>query len=115
MAADPPCLTFPEHVHRLITLDRPPRCAELAKVLLGLDPSFDRAMILLQDVVQILDWSMAAAATQDSFCFRSGNRRTIEPRAIRVDDTGLEMRRIADGLTEQAVGRRRIAQCRQQK
>jgi hypothetical protein len=97
MVADPPRLPFPEHVHRLIARDRPPRCPELAKVLLGLDASFDRAMILLQDVVQILDRSMAAAAAQDSFRFRSGNRRAIEPRPIRVDDAGLGMRPIAEG------------------
>src|SRR5690348_14324126 len=72
-------------------------------------------MILLQDVVQILDRSMAAAAAQDSFRFRSGNRRAIESRPIRVDDAGLGMRPIAEGLAEEAVGRRSIAQRRQQK
>jgi hypothetical protein len=34
----------------------------LAKALLGLHASFDRSMILLQDVVQILDRPMSAAA-----------------------------------------------------
>src|SRR5690349_21498719 len=106
MVAHPPRLPFSEHVHRLIAFDRPPRCPELAKVLLSLDASFDRAMILLQEVVQILDRSMAAAATQDSFCFRSGNRRAIEPRSIRVDDTRLGMRWIAKSPAEQALGRR---------
>ena len=80
MVADPPRLPFPEHVHCLIALDRPLRWPDLAKVLLGLDASFDRAMILLQDVVQILDRSMTAAAAQDSSRFRSDNRRAIEPR-----------------------------------
>ena len=45
---------------------------ELAKALLGLHASFDRSMILLQDVVQILDRSMAAAAAQGSFRFHCG-------------------------------------------
>src|SRR5690242_10945109 len=100
MVAHPPRLPFPEHVQRLIALDRPPRCPELTKVLLGLHMSFDRPMILLQNVVQIWDRSMAAAAAQHSFCFRPGNRRAIEPRPIRVDDAGLGMRPIAEGAAE---------------
>ena len=115
MVADPPRLPFPEHVQRLIALDRPLRCLDLAKVLLGLDAAFDRAMILLQAVVQILDRSMAAAAAQDSSRFRSDNRRAIEPRPICVDDARLGMRRIAESPAEQALSRSSIAQRRQQK
>src|SRR5262249_58685161 len=100
MVAEPPRLPLTNHMHRLIAFGRPPRCPELAKVLLGRDASFDRAMILLQDVVQILDRSMAAAAAQDSLRFRPGNRCAIEPRPIRVDDAGLGMRRIAEGPAE---------------
>ena len=51
MVADPPRLPFPGHVHRLVSFNRSLRCPELAKVLLGLYSSFDRGMILLQDVV----------------------------------------------------------------
>jgi hypothetical protein len=69
-------------VHRLVSLNRSPRGAQLAKVLLGFYSSFDRSMILLQDVVQILDRSMLAAAAQGSFRFHSGNRRAIEPGMI---------------------------------
>ena len=65
--AHPPRLTLPDHVHGLISLDRSPRCVEFTKALLGLHASFDRPMILLQDVVQVLDRSVAATAAEDSF------------------------------------------------
>ena len=48
----------------LVSLYRSPRRLKLAKPLLGLHSSFDRSMILLQDVVQVLDRPMSAAAMQ---------------------------------------------------
>src|SRR5580700_7668995 len=109
IAADPPRLPLPDHVHRLVSRDRSLSCSELAKVLLGLHSSFDRSMILLQDVVQILHRSMAAAAAQGSFRFLRCNRRVVEASFIGVDDAGLRMRWIAERLAEQAFGRRSIA------
>ena len=91
IAADPSRLPLADHVHRLVTFNRSPSCSELAKALLGLRSSFDRSMILLQDVVQILDRSMSAAAAQGSFLFDSGNRRAVEAGLIGVDDAGLGM------------------------
>src|SRR5271163_945012 len=72
--ADPACLPFADHVYCLVSRNRSPSCAELAKALLGLHSSFDRSMILLQDIVQILDRSMPAAAAQGSFRFHSGRK-----------------------------------------
>jgi|SRR5690348_13142854 hypothetical protein len=60
--ADPPRLPLADHVQRFVSRNRSPRSTELAKALLGLHTAFDRAMILLQDVVQRLHRSMAAAA-----------------------------------------------------
>ncbi len=57
---------------------------------------------------------MAAAAVQGSFRFHCCNRRAVEAGLIGVDDPGLRMRWIAEGLAEQAFGRRGIAQRRQQ-
>ena len=54
--AHPPHLPLPDHVHDLVSLDRSPRRVEFTQALLGLHSSFDRSMILLQDVVQALDW-----------------------------------------------------------
>jgi hypothetical protein len=57
----PPDLALPNLVHHLVALNRPPRTTELAKALLGTDPFLDGAMILLQNVVQILNRPMTAA------------------------------------------------------
>ena len=69
--AHPLHLPLPDHVHGLVSLDRSPRREEFTKALLGLHASFDRSMILLQDVVQVLDRSVAATASQDSFLLHS--------------------------------------------
>ena len=75
IVADPPRLPLADHVYSLVSRNRSPSCVELAKALLGLHSSFDRSMILLQDVVQVLNRSMSAAAAQGSFRFHCGNRR----------------------------------------
>jgi hypothetical protein len=56
----PPNLPLANPMHRLVTLNRPPRTTELTKMLLSPDPLLDRAMILLQDVVQILSRTVPA-------------------------------------------------------
>jgi hypothetical protein len=60
--ADPSRWPSPDYVHRLVSMNRSPRCPELAKTLLGLQPSFDRSMILLEDIVQISNGSISAEA-----------------------------------------------------
>jgi len=62
VAADPPPLPFPNHVHRLITLNRSSRRLELSEPLLGVHTTFDRSVVLFQNVVQILHRSVPAAA-----------------------------------------------------
>src|SRR5271170_5685534 len=109
IVADPPHLPLADHVYSLVSRNRSPSCVELAKALLGFHSSFDRSMILLQDIVQILDRSMPAVAAQGSFRFHCGNRRAVQAGLISVDDAGLRMRWIAERLTEQALGRRGIA------
>ena len=69
--AHPPRVTLPDHVHGLISLGRSPRRVEFTKALLRLYASFDRPMILLQDVVQVLDRSVVATASQYSFLLHS--------------------------------------------
>ena len=69
--AHPPRLPLPDHVNCLISLDRSPCRVKFTKALLGLHASFDRAMILLQDVVQVLNRPVAATASQDSFLLHS--------------------------------------------
>ena len=52
-------------------------------------------------------------APQDSFLLHSCNRRPVEACLVGVDDAGLRMRRNSQRLTEQAFGRRGIAQARE--
>jgi hypothetical protein len=59
----PPKLPLSDHVHRLIALKRSPGGVEFPEALLGIDSAFDRAMVLFDDVVQVLDGSMPTAAT----------------------------------------------------
>ena len=103
LAANPPRLPLPDPVYRFVSLNRSPRRLELAKVLLGLHSSFDGSMIQLQDIVQILDRSMATAAAEDSFLLHCWNRRAVEACLIGVDDPGLWMGWIAESLAKTAV------------
>jgi hypothetical protein len=48
-------LTFPEHVHRFISLQSSLRALHRKEAHCGLDQSFDKAMVLLDQVVEILD------------------------------------------------------------
>ena len=107
-AAHPPRLPLPNHVHCLVSLDCPPRRVKLAKPLLGLHSSFDRSMVLLQDIVQVLDRPVSAAAAQDPV-LSCWNRRAVEACPIGVDDAGRRMRWIAESLAKQPFGRRSIA------
>ena len=54
---------------------RRPRRVKLAKPLFGLHPSFDRAMVLFQDIVQGLDRPMSAAAAQGAAQHGGGDAR----------------------------------------
>jgi len=53
-SAHPPNLPLPHHVHRFITLNRSLRRLELSEPLLGVHPAFDRSVVLLKNVVQVL-------------------------------------------------------------
>jgi hypothetical protein len=65
--AQPPHLALLNYVHRLIALNRSLRSVEFSIPLLGVHSPLDRAMVLLDDVVQILDGSMAARASEHLF------------------------------------------------
>jgi hypothetical protein len=66
-SAHPPNLPLPHHVHRLVTLDRSLRRLEFSEPLLGAHLAFDRAVVLLENVVQILYGSVQATAAKHPF------------------------------------------------
>jgi hypothetical protein len=92
MPAQPPHLAFPNYVHCLIALNRSSRSLEFAEPLLGVHSPFDRPMVLLDDVVQILDRSIAAPAAKHFFLLCVCDGRAVDRRQISVNDTGLTMR-----------------------
>ena len=104
--AHPPRVPLPDHVHRLVALDRTPRRLHITNPLRGVHASCDRSVIRLHDGVHVLDRSGAATALPDAFLLHAGNRRAVAACAVRVDDAGPRMRRIRQRLAEQAVGRR---------
>jgi hypothetical protein len=71
----PSHLAFPDHVHDLISLDRPPGPVKGSEPLAGVDPSFDRPMILFNGLI-----------TNDKFCLsrvsRQKLRYTRRPRTL---------------------------------
>src|SRR5713101_787146 len=112
--AYPPSLPLPDHVHGFVALNRSPRRLEFSKALLGVDAAFDRSVILLQDIVQVLHRSVPTAAAKDSFLLYAGDGRAVDRRPIRVDDARLRMGRMAERLAKQAFGGVGVAQPRKQ-
>ena len=62
----PSYLPFPDHVNRFVTCNRPLRPAKGSKSLFVNDPSFNGAVVLLNDVVQIRTGSAAASPSQSA-------------------------------------------------
>ena len=60
----PPYLAFPDHVHYLVSLDRPPGAVKGSEPLAGVDSSFDRSMILFHDVVQVRTGTTATPTSE---------------------------------------------------
>ena len=72
--AHPSNLSLTQHVDRFITLNRSPRCLELSESLFGIHSSFDGAVVLLDDVVQVLYGPVTAATGESPFLLNSRDR-----------------------------------------
>jgi lysophospholipase L1-like esterase len=60
-------LPLPDHLHRFVALNRSPSRLEFSETLLGIHTTFDGAMILFENVVQVLHRSVSTAVAQRSF------------------------------------------------
>jgi hypothetical protein len=60
--AYPTSLPLPDHVHSFVTLNRSLRRLEFSEALLGVHPAFDRSVVLLENVVQVLHRSVPTTA-----------------------------------------------------
>ena len=100
----PPHLAFSDHVHHLVSLDRPPGPMKRSESLAGVNPSVDRSMILLHDVVQVRTGTAAAPPAEFAlllqFCHDLGVRRV----AVDVDHPGPRMTRSKQGILEETLG-----------
>jgi hypothetical protein len=67
LPAHPSNLSFSQHVDCFITLNRSSRRLELAESLLGVHSSFNRSMVLFDDVVQILHGPVPTATAESPF------------------------------------------------
>jgi len=76
--AHPSSLSLPHRVDRFITLNRSSRGLELSESLLGVHPSFDGAMVSLDNVVQVLHRSVQTAPPESSFLLSSRDRGGID-------------------------------------
>jgi hypothetical protein len=76
-------------MHRLVALNRSPSRVEVPEALLGLYPPFDRSMILLKNVIQVLDRSMATSRAQHPFLLNGGDGRAVDRSQIRINDARL--------------------------
>jgi hypothetical protein len=111
--AYPSNVPLPEHLHRLVTLNRPSRSLEFPEPWLGIYSTLDRSMVLFQDVVPVQYRPMSAAPPERSFLLYVWDRRAVDRCQICVDDPGLSMTSVTQRLTKQPLGRIRVAQRRQ--
>jgi hypothetical protein len=90
MPTEPRHVTFPNYVHRFIAPNRSSRSFEFPKPWLSVHSPFDRAMVLLDAVVRILNGSMAAPAGERPFLLYVCDGRAVNLSQIRVDDREVE-------------------------
>ena len=76
----PPNLPLPYHIDGFVTLNRSPCRLEFSEALLGVHAAFDRAVILLQDIVQVLHGSVPTTAAKNSFLLDVGDGRAVDRR-----------------------------------
>jgi hypothetical protein len=77
-SAHPPNLPLPQHVYRLITLNSSLRRPEFSELLLGVHSAFVRAVILLEDIVQVLHGSVPTTAAKNSLLLNVGDGRAVD-------------------------------------
>jgi hypothetical protein len=60
----PPNLPLPYHIDGFVTVNRSPCRLEFSEALLGVHAAFDRSVVLLQNIVQVLHGSVPTAAAK---------------------------------------------------
>jgi hypothetical protein len=111
----PPHLAFPDHVHRFVALDRPPGAREGPEPLTGVNPPFDRPVVLFHDVVQVRTGATATPPALFSLRLQFRDHLGVRRGAVHVDDPGTRVTRNTQGFLEEAFGGGRVTLSGQQK
>jgi hypothetical protein len=64
---------LPGHIDGFVTLNRSPCRLEFSEALFGVHAAFDRTVVLLEDIVQVLHGSVPTTAAKNSFLFDGGD------------------------------------------
>src|SRR5271165_191159 len=83
----PARLAFADLVNRFIAGDGAPSAPERSEMLTRVYSSLDRAVVLFQNIVEILHRSMLAALLQNTLLFELHNRRRVSGMLVGVDDS----------------------------
>lgn len=84
---DPPDLTLADRIHRFETVNRSPCSVRRTEAEARCDPLLDKAMVPLDDVVQIRRGPAITTATEFNGLLQLGDCAGIRRMAIPVDDT----------------------------
>jgi hypothetical protein len=92
------------------------RRVELSEPLLGIHPSFDGAVVLLDDVVQILHRPMPAATAENPFPLNSRDRRRVDGESssnpgVKQPCALPESHELPGGISDTSAGRRLPVRC----
>ena len=91
-------------MHRLVSLDRPPRPVKRSESLAGIHPSFDRPVVLLHDMVQVGTNTTAATTAESALALQLRHDIGIRGIAVYIDDPGARATGSSQGLLEKALG-----------
>src|SRR5437773_435197 len=103
---------FPDHVHDLIALNRPPRTNGGSEPLARIHAPFDRAMVLFHDIVQAWTRSASASTPQFPLPFQFHDHLRAGLIAVYIDYPRTGMTGRLQSFLEEALGCGRIPVCR---
>jgi hypothetical protein len=90
-----------QKLRTLLRMHKSPRPgARRKQKVFGVHAAFDRTVILLEDIFQVLHGSVPTTAAKCPFLLYVGDGRAINRRQIRIDDARLRMGRTAQCLAK---------------
>src|SRR5215469_11223689 len=107
-------LAFADHVDRFLAGQRSPGSPKRTKTLIGVNPSLDGPVVLLQDIVEVRHRPVLAAGVQRSFALELSDHGRVSRMPIGVDDTRRGMVLLTQGFGQEALCCGRVLLCREQ-